>query len=131
MSDIDSVRKRFEATEREADPERKFVLLEEGLDELDVYMEDLPGGSAQLAFATKLRHSYLRRLLTQLGDLRDVDATTWFNYVKLLFFSVGQEVEEIVDEDEAARIGYKRFLRRYGDEVLAILGADASLKDQK
>jgi hypothetical protein len=120
--EIQEVRELFDRAERETDPRRKHAALEEALDLLD----GLSGDEDELSQTDRtllrnLRRSNARRLLSQLGDTRDVDFDVWFSYLALLLFRLGAEVDALLAEDQAVRTAYQAFIGLGGPEAMEAL----------
>jgi hypothetical protein len=120
--EIQEVRELFDRAERETDPRRKHAALEEALDLLD----GLSGDEDELSQTDRtllrnLRRSNARRLLSQLGDTRDVDFDVWFSYLALLLFRLGAEVDALLAEDQAVRTAYQAFIGLGGPEAMETL----------
>ena len=60
---LNDVRKYFERSEREKDPHRKFVALEEALNFVDLILDDSSLPQSDRELATNLRHSNIRSSL--------------------------------------------------------------------
>jgi len=120
--EIQEVRELFDRAERETDPRRKHAALEEGLDRLDDLSEDEDELSqTDRTLLRNLRRSNARRLLSQLGDTRDVDFDVWFSYLALLLFRMGPEVDALLAGDQAVRTAYQAFIGLGGPEAMETL----------
>lgn len=111
----------FERSDNETDPSRKFAALEEALEIVDLVLEDSSLSQSDKELAANLRHSNIRRLLSQLVRMRGIQIVDWFNYIDLLLMRHAHEVESVFNEDSALKEGYQAFLDIYKDELIEVL----------
>ncbi|MGH8234016.1 MAG: hypothetical protein ACREPU_07455 [Rhodanobacteraceae bacterium] len=116
--ELHEARRLFERAEQDSDPEDKFVALEEALDITDDFMAEHDTSGSEVAYATNLRHSYLRRLVGQLDELHKIEIVVWFNYIKLLLVRVGPEIEEIIKDNPVLRESHEQFLKVWMDILM-------------
>jgi hypothetical protein len=118
--DIASARGLFERAEREAAPELKAHALDEALTLLSSCdSDDISDSERKLI--SNLRVAHTRRLLLQLVSLTSVSMDAWFDYARLLFGELKDEVEQLIGNDAQLRQNYDRFIRLWGPEVAEIL----------
>lgn len=118
--EVEEIRALFEKAESATDPERKFSLLEEALDLSDDFAAE-QSDQPSLTVVKNLRRSHLHRLIGQLTAMRHIEMGTWFNYLKLFFFRVQPEIQEIISADPALRLSYRAFLAVWKDDLIAAL----------
>lgn len=118
--DIASARGLFERAEREADPELKVHALDEALTLLSSCdPDDISDSERKLIWNLRVAHT--RRLLLQLVSLSSVSMDAWFDYARLLFGELKDEVGLLIGNDAQLRQNYDRFIRLWGPEVAEIL----------
>lgn len=76
---------------------------------------------AQRRLISNLRVAHTRRLLVQLVALTSVSMDAWFDYARLLFGELKDEVERLVGSDAQLRENYERFITLWGPEMAEIL----------
>jgi hypothetical protein len=118
--DIASARGLFERAEREAAPELKAHALDEALTLLSSCDPD-DISELERKLISNLRVAHTRRLLLQLVSLTSVRMDAWFDYARLLFGELKDEVELLIGNDAQLRQNYDRFIRLWGPEVAEIL----------
>ncbi|GAO37339.1 hypothetical protein SCT_2760 [Sulfuricella sp. T08] len=111
----------FEQSEGKTDPSRKFIALEEALELVDLVLEDSSLPQPDRELAENLRHSNIRRLLSQLVGMRGIQFGDWFNYIDLLLMRREHEVKTILDEDSSLKEGYQAFVAIWKGELLEAL----------
>jgi hypothetical protein len=110
----------LERAEREPDPELKAHALDEALTLLASCDPD-EISDAERQLISNIRAAHTRRLLVQLVALRSVSMDAWFDYVRLLFGELREEVELLVANDAQLRENYEQFIRLWGPEMAEIL----------
>lgn len=123
-SDLVEARHLLEQAEAERDPARKFSALEEGLALLEALADDRTISEADRRIVQNVRHSSVRRLLKQLTQMREVDPGVWLDYVLLLVLRFDAEVDAALKSDESLEEGYRKFVLRWGPEVVEMLRRD-------
>jgi hypothetical protein len=118
--DIASARGLLEKAERETDPELKAHALDEALILISSCDPDEVSES-ESKLISNLRAAHARRLLVQLVSLKAVSMDAWFDYIRLLFGELKDEVELLTGNDPQLRENYERFIRLWGPEVAEIL----------
>jgi hypothetical protein len=68
-----------------------------------------------------LRLAHTRQLLAQLVSLASISMDAWFDYIRLLFGELSEEVGLLVGNDVQLRENYDRFVRLWGTELAEIL----------
>ncbi len=71
-SDLAEAQGLLERAERETDAARKFAALEEGIDLLEAYVDNTDVSDFERTRAMNLRRTNVRRLLSQLVDMRNI-----------------------------------------------------------
>lgn len=120
-SDLDEARRLLEQAEHEADPERKFAALEQGIDLLDAYASDPSVSDQQQNYALNFRRSNVRRLLNQLVHMRNIQFGAWLNYIKLLLLRLEADVQAVLEEDTSLKDKYGEFVSLWEDELMDLL----------
>ena len=120
-SDLDEARRLLEQAERETDPERKFAALEEGIDILDTYASDPTVSDQQRNYASNFRRSNVRRLLNQLVQMRNIQFSAWFNYIKILLLRLKADVQAVLNEDASLKVKYSEFVGLWKNELMELL----------
>lgn len=108
--ELDEARRLFEKAERDSDPEHKFIALQEALDITDDFKAEHDVTSLDVSYANNLRHTHIRRLISQLVAFRHIQIDIWFNYLKLFLLRVEPEVKEITDADPSLHETYRKFV---------------------
>lgn len=114
--EVVDARRCLEAAEKELNPERKIEELEEGVELLDLYIEenpDMPESTRTLII--NLRRSHTRRLLVQLFSLKEIEIENWFKYIVLLITKLKNEMDYVTSQDTNLKISYDQFFGIYGD----------------
>jgi hypothetical protein len=118
--DIATARALLEKAEREWDPELKAHALDEALALLSSCDPGETSESERRLIAN-LRAAHTRRLLAQLVSLTSVSMDAWFDYARLLFGELKDEVEPLIGQDPQLRKNYERFIKLWGPQVAEIL----------
>ena len=119
--DISEARRLFELSEKESDPSRKYSALEEALELIDFIRDDSTVSQSDKDIALNLCRSHIRRLLTQLVNIRDIKFEDWWNYIQLLFIERKDEVATILAEIATLNESYQAFLGIHKDELIEAL----------
>jgi hypothetical protein len=119
--DITEVRRLFERSEKESDPSRKFSTLEEALELIDLVRDDSTVSQSDKDIALNLCRSHIRRLLTQLVNIRNIEFGDWWDYVHLLLFERKDEVATILAENTTLNESYQAFVGIWKDELIEAL----------
>jgi len=118
--DIVAARALLEKAERETDPELKAHALDEALTLISSCDPDEMSESER-RLISNLRTAHTRRLLAQLVSLTSVGMDAWFDYARLLFGELKDEVELVIGNDPRLRENYERFIGLWGPQVAEIL----------
>lgn len=119
-ADIATARALFQKAERETDPEMKAHALDEALALLaSCDPADITDSERRLIANLRLAHT--RQLLAQLVSLASISMDAWFDYIRLLFGELSEEVGLLVGNDVQLRENYDRFVRLWGTELAEIL----------
>jgi hypothetical protein len=119
-ADIATARALFQKAERETDPEMKAHALDEALALLaSCDPADITDSERRLIANLRLAHT--RQLLAQLVSLASISMDAWFDYIRLLFGELSEEVGLLVGNDVQLREDYDRFVRLWGTELAEIL----------
>ena len=119
-ADIATARGLFQKAERETDPELKAHALDEALALLaSCDPADITDSERRLIANLRLAHT--RQLLAQLVSLASISMDAWFDYIRLLFGELSEEVGLLVGNDVQLRENYDRFVRLWGTELAEIL----------
>ena len=113
---LNDARRLFEQSEGATDPSRKYHVLEEALELVDLVLEDSSLPQPDRELAENLRHAHIRRLLSQLVGMR-VQLDGWFDYVSLLLVNHEHEVKTILDEDSSLKERYLPFVAIWKDVI--------------
>lgn len=116
--DLNTARTLFEHSEKESDPSRKFSALEEALELVDVVLADPAVSQSDSEVALTLRHSYIRRLLTQLVGMQSIEFNDWRDYIRLLLTERTGDVDAILAEDASLEESYETFVSLWKNELL-------------
>jgi hypothetical protein len=119
-ADIASARALFQKAERETDPELKAHALDEAL-ALLASCDPADITDAERRLIANLRLAHTRQLLAQLVSLASISMDAWFDYIRLLFGELSEEVGLLVGNDVQLRENYDRFVRLWGRELAEIL----------
>jgi hypothetical protein len=85
---------------------------------------DEPGEDTDKAVARNVRRSYLRRLLQQLVQMRNVAVLDWCGYVRLFVIDYKSEVQAIFDVDPQLKAGFASFVGLWSKEFRDAFGKD-------
>jgi hypothetical protein len=119
-ADIATARALFQKAERETDPEMKAHALDEALALLaSCDPADITDSERRLIANLRLAHT--RQLLAQLVALASISMDAWFDYIRLLFGELSEEVGLLVGNDVQLRENYDRFVRLWGTELAELL----------
>lgn len=119
-ADIATARALFQKAERETDPQMKAHALDEALALLaSCDPADITDSERRLIANLRLAHT--RQLLAQLVSLASISMDAWFDYIRLLFGELSEEVGLLVGNDVQLRENYDRFVRLWGTELAEIL----------
>jgi hypothetical protein len=119
-ADIATARGLFQKAERETDPEMKAHALDEALALLaSCDPADITDSEGRLIANLRLAHT--RQLLAQLVALASISMDAWFDYIRLLFGELSEEVGLLVGNDVQLRENYDRFVRLWGTELAELL----------
>jgi hypothetical protein len=119
-ADIATARALFQKAERETDPELKAHALDEALALLaSCDPDDITDSERKLIANLRLAHT--RQLLAQLVSLASISMDAWFDYIRLLFGELSEEVALLVGNDAQLRENYDKFVRLWGTELAEIL----------
>jgi hypothetical protein len=119
-ADIATARVLFQKAERETDPELKAHALDEALALLaSCDPDEITDPERKLI--TNLRLAHTRQLLAQLVSLASISMDAWFDYIRLLFGELSEEVALLVGNDPQLRENYDKFVRLWGTEMAEIL----------
>jgi hypothetical protein len=118
-SDVDEARRLLERAEREVDPKRKFVALEEGINILDEYASDTSVFDQQRNYALNLRRSSIRRLLNQLDEMRSIQFYDWLHFIALLI-RFETDLKAVLEEDASLKDKFSRFFSLWNDELMEL-----------
>lgn len=114
--DVLEGRRLLERAEQETDPERKIEALKEGVDLLDLYVEEHPDAPENtLTYITNLRRSHARRLLVQLLALKHIEIEIWLQYIVLLITKLRDEVDHATSQDRTLKANYNQFWHVWND----------------
>ncbi|MFZ5655419.1 MAG: hypothetical protein ACOY42_13620 [Pseudomonadota bacterium] len=113
---IAEARRFLERAEGETNPQRKIEELKQGVDLLDLYVEERPDAPEDtLTYITNLRRSHTRRLLVQLLSLKQIEIETWILYIVLLVTKLRDEVDYVTSQDPTLKTNYAEFCRAWDD----------------
>ena len=123
--EIKEARKLLEDAERSNKPERKAILLEEGLDKMESYVDEHQNLSdSVLNFISNIRIAHTRRLLIQLSSIQDIEIGLWFEYTKILFLRLKKECETIFAEDSRLKEIYDAFVDVWREDFKKLIGLE-------
>ena len=108
--------------ENETNPKRKVEELKEGIDLLDLYVEentDIP--EAIKTRITNIRRSHTRRLLSQLLSTKIIEIEVWLEYVLLLMTKLKTEMEFATENDPELKKNYDEFWNLYSEDLKKVL----------
>jgi hypothetical protein len=119
-ADIATARALFQKAERATDPELKAHALDEALALLaSCDPDEITDPERKLIANLRLVHT--RQLLAQLVSLASISMDAWFDYIRVLFGELSEEVALLVGNDPQLRENYDNFLRLWGTELAEIL----------
>lgn len=111
----------FEKSNNHFERTRDF---EEAIEIFNDYLMDSPD-SPYRKLIENLKRTYTRKLLEQLPSLSsDMDINDWFNYLKILLFSVSKETEDLSKKYPHLGQNVQEFLAIRREEVIAALQKD-------
>ena len=120
--DVIEARRLLENAEKEGNPERKFNELKEGIDLLELYLDDNPESSEELTtFITNIRRAHTRRLLSQILSIKKIDFETWLQYIVFIITKLKNEVEFVTEQDPELKKNYDEFHHVWSDVLQEIL----------
>jgi hypothetical protein len=120
---LHEAREAFALAEAESDPTAKLDALEDALALVDELLGE-PGEDTDKAVARNVRRSYLRRLLQQLVQMRNVAILDWCGYVRLFVIDYKSEVQAIFDADPKLKAGFDSFVALWSKEISDAFGKD-------
>lgn len=116
--DIIEARLFLEQAEKELNPERKVEELQEGIDLLDLYIEEHPELLGEMSILIKnIRRSHTRRLLSQLLSIKNIEIETWFEYIVLLITKLKNEMNYAFKNDPELKRNYEEFWNVYSKDL--------------
>lgn len=115
--DLDRARKLLELAEREVNPERKFMALEEGVNILNEYAYDQSVSNQERDYALNLRRSNVRRLLNQLIEMPSIELIEWFRFSHLLMVRLEIDVKAVLEEDTSLKKKLGWFINLWEDQL--------------
>lgn len=122
--DLDNARSLLAQAETERDPVRKLAALEEALDFLEAADQETEAGSRAKVLVANLRRSYMRRLVTQLLDLKGSDLPTWFAYAQFLLVRLRSDVRAVLAENPELERRYEEFIQLWDADLRRVLAGD-------
>ncbi|MFT4255360.1 MAG: hypothetical protein QM599_00090 [Pseudoxanthomonas sp.] len=117
---LGEVRELFDRAEAENDFSRKASLFGEALDVADDHLAEQSGGNDELVIGN-LRKTHVRKLLAQLGEVREVDMLVWLDYIKLLVLRCEAEVNAVLADEVALKESYWKFKDMHRDELIMLV----------
>ncbi|MGY1426141.1 hypothetical protein [Lysobacter sp. A289] len=111
--DLKEVRSLPERTELEAESALKLSLFEEALNAFSSFAADSEPGSRELAVATNLHHSYLRRIIKQVTETEKLETSVLYGYLKLLILQADSCTKDFIFNDPNMAEAINKFGERY------------------
>jgi len=121
---LQEAREQFALSESESDPTAKLDALEEALALVDELLEEPGIPQTDKTVAHNVRRSYLRTLLQQLIQLRNVEILDWCGYIRLLMIDYKKEVQAILSADPNLKANYDSFVALWSKEFRNAFGKD-------
>ncbi|MBW1989945.1 MAG: hypothetical protein JRI97_10425 [Deltaproteobacteria bacterium] len=119
--EIEEAKDRFEKAEVLTDPNKKAEELNEGLDLIELYLEDNPNCSPDIKqYIKNLKRAHTRVLLRQLTELPEVDMETWINYIILFAIKLKDVVDYVTKNDDYLRKIHDEFWEIHRDEFIKL-----------
>ena len=121
---LQEAREQFALAESESDPTAKLDVLEEALALVDEFLDEPGIPQTDKTLAHNVRRTYLRRLLQQLVQMRNVEILDWCGYVRLFVVDYKNEVQAIFDADPTLKAAFDSFVALWSKEFRAAFGKD-------
>ena len=116
--EIIEARSLLEDAEKEINPKRKVDKLKEGIELMDLYVEE----NSNISEDTKtnienMRRSHTRRLLSQLVSIEQIEIEIWLDYIILLITKLKKEKDYSIENDPELKKNYDNFYSVYSEEL--------------
>ena len=119
-SDVAKAVNILESWEKSRNHSERTRDFEDAIDTLNDYLMDDEHKIIH-SYLNNIKRTYTRKLLEELPHLPVLQKGEWFNYIKLLFLTVPDEVDAITKERPNLKESEINFLKIWGDELMEIL----------